>query len=214
MSKTGRVYLEIAAVVGLLFACIWLAPRLSDDRLIARRIGTACGIGAGTIGLAVAIFRGEKLRELGVSLWNFPRAAVQVAGPTLLVVTGLLIVGYFLESWHFTEKAFRLRPSRWLWPVVQQYFVQSFLNRRWQELLGRGWRSVLLTALIFSLLHFPNPALMVATFLAGTFWAWSFQREPNIWALALSHMALAFVLKYTLPLAILPNLRVGWAYWR
>jgi membrane protease YdiL (CAAX protease family) len=166
------------------------------------------------IGLAAAISRGEKLRELGLSLENFSRALVKVAGPTLLLVAVLLVVGYYLDSWRFSEKKFWLRLSPWLWPIVQQYFVQSFINRRWQELVGRGWRSVLLTALIFSLLHLPNPALMVATLLAGTFWAWLFQREPNLWALAISHFVLAFVLKLSLPLAILPNVCAGWAYYR
>lgn len=206
--------LEITAAVALLFACVWLAPRLSEDRRIAHRIGAGFGLAAGTVGLASALRRGEKLRELGLGFTKFLRAAAAVAGPTLLVVTALLVAGYCLDSWHFTEQSFRIRPPRWLWPVVQQYFVQSFLNRRWQDVVGRGWRSVLLTALCFSLLHLPNPTLMVATFLAGTFWAWSFQREPNLYALALSHVTLAFFLKSTLPLAILPNMRIGWAYFR
>jgi hypothetical protein len=55
---------------------------------------------------------------------------------------------------------------------------------------------------------------MLATFLAGASWAWLFQREPNLFALALSHFTLAFVLKYSLPLSILPNMKAGWAYYR
>ena len=209
-----RISLEITSVIGLLFACSWVAPCLSDNRDIVRIIMGAFSISAALIGLAAAIYRRETLRELGLSLANFPRAFVKVAGPTLLLVAVLLVIGYYSDSLHFTEKKFRLRLSPWLWPIVQQYFVQSFLNRRWQELVGPGWRSVLLTALVFCLLHFPNPALMVATLLAGAFWAWLFQREPNLWALAISHFVLAFVLKYSLPLALLPNIRAGWAYYR
>jgi hypothetical protein len=90
--------------------------------------------------------------------------------------------------------------------------LQGFLNRRLQEIYGKGWQSVALTAVIFAGFHLPNPMLMFATLIAGTFWAWSFQRIPNIFALAVSHLILSFVLRHSLPSWVLPSASVGWAF--
>ncbi|MCA1849827.1 MAG: CPBP family intramembrane metalloprotease, partial [Acidobacteria bacterium] len=73
-------------------------------------------------------------------------------------------------------------------------------------------RSVLLVALIFGALHLPNPWLTMATFVGGAVWAVVYQRAPNLYALALSHAIMTWVLVSTLPTQALQNLRVGFKY--
>lgn len=205
-----RPLIEIGVVLGLILATIWVAPRLSDDKPTARRIGMAMAIGAVTVALASPIFRGERPAELGLRFDNF-LAALRLVGPATLALAGLVLaIGLASDS----LRPFSIRPTRWLWPLAQQYLLQSFLNRRWQELAGKGRVSVALTAAVFAGLHAPNPALMVATFVAGLVWAWSFQRAPNLFAVSLSHIVLAVVLSRSLPDWLLPNMRVGWSYWR
>ncbi|MCA1630821.1 MAG: CPBP family intramembrane metalloprotease, partial [Acidobacteria bacterium] len=92
------------------------------------------------------------------------------------------------------------------------YVLQAFINRRAQEIFGAGWRSVLLVALLFGLLHLPNPWLSAATFLGGLVWAHSYQRAPNLFALALSHAVMTWVLVSTIPSDALHGLRVGYKY--
>ena len=99
-----------------------------------------------------------------------------------------------------------------LWGLFQQYALQGFINRRAQIIFGAGWRSVLLTALVFALLHLPNPWLAAATFLAGLIWAYAYQRAPNLFALALSHAVMTWVLISTVPVNSLEGLRVGFKY--
>ena len=98
------------------------------------------------------------------------------------------------------------------WGFVQQYVLQSFINRRAQIVWQRGVRSVLLTAVIFALLHFPNPWLMLITFIGGLVWAFVYQRAPNLFALALSHSLMTWVLVSTLPTSALNHLRIGFKY--
>jgi membrane protease YdiL (CAAX protease family) len=43
-------------------------------------------------------------------------------------------------------------------------------------------------------------------------WAWVYQRAPNLWALALSHALMTWVLISTLPADALEGLRVGYKY--
>jgi membrane protease YdiL (CAAX protease family) len=99
-----------------------------------------------------------------------------------------------------------------LWGLMQQYVLQGFINRRAQILFGRGWRSTLLVALIFALLHLPNPWLSVATFAGGLLWADVYQRAPNLPALALSHALMSMLLALSLPPTTINSLRVGIKY--
>jgi membrane protease YdiL (CAAX protease family) len=95
---------------------------------------------------------------------------------------------------------------------MQQYVLQGFINRRAQILFGRGSKSVLLVALIFALLHLPNPWLSVATFAGGLVWAYVYQRTPNLLALALSHALMSMLLALSLPPSTINSLRVGIKY--
>jgi membrane protease YdiL (CAAX protease family) len=95
---------------------------------------------------------------------------------------------------------------------MQQYVLQGFINRRAQLALGPGWPSVLVVALVFALLHLPNPWLALATFAGGLVWAHVYQRAPNLPALALSHALTSMLLAASLPPALLRSLRVGIKY--
>ena len=98
------------------------------------------------------------------------------------------------------------------WGMVQQYVLQSFINRRAQVIRGPGWFSILLVAVVFAGLHLPNPWLTVITFAGGVVWATVYQRAPNIFALAVSHSVMTWVLVSTLPASALNHLRIGFKY--
>jgi membrane protease YdiL (CAAX protease family) len=98
--------------------------------------------------------------------------------------------------------------------MAQQYVLQGFINRRAQLAFGKGWKSVLIVATIFGLLHLPNPSLAFLTFVSGAWWAIAYQRIPNLFGIALSHSILAILLALSLPPAWLNNLRVGFKYFR
>jgi len=204
---------EVVLVAGLILATIWLAP-LYPDRDVAKRIGYGLAISAFGIAIASNFAHRDSWVGIGVRVDNFLRAFGWVLIPTVVLVLVLLAIGYGFDCFHFGRKAFALRPRRILWPLIQQYLLNGFLNRRLQDVVGKGKWSVLGAAAIFALIHAPNPALMVATFLTGAIWAKIFQREPNLFAVTLSHAILAVLLKGCLPVEILPNMRVGWSFWR
>lgn len=163
--------------------------------------------------------RGETLRDLGWRTDNFIRAArllllPMLAGSILLVLVGWL---WFGGSFSFGERRagwaiFGLPVWGFAWGLLQQYVLQGYINRRAQIIFGKGAASILIVALLFALLHLPNPLLMGATFLGGLIWAAVYQRAPNLYALALSHAALTWVLISTLPAGALRGLRVGYKY--
>jgi len=177
------------------------------------------------VGLAFALMiyshrlRGETVREIGWNVSEFWPALKLLALPMLAGSTLLALVG-----WLWLGATFRIGGGRagWAvlgfpvwglaWGLLQQYVLQGFVNRRAQILFGRGWSSVALTASVFALLHLPNLWLAAATFAGGLLWAWVYQRAPNLYALALSHAAMTWVLVSTLPDSALRGLRVGYKY--
>lgn len=212
MSK--RPLVEIASVFGLILATIWVAPLLSEDQTTANRIGYALAIAAGTTALASTIFRNDQREDVGLRFDNFFAALRLVAIPTLVVALVIIAIGAGNGNLHFGKRMFPLKLSRYLWPFLQQYLMLGFLNRRLQDVLGKGRATIIITAIIFAGMHAPNPTLMIATFLGGLIWAWTFQRQPNLFATTLSHVILGAVLGHSLPAWLLPNMKVGWAFWR
>ena len=171
------------------------------------------------IGLAVALMffshrvHQETLREIGWRLDNFWQAARLLILPGLAAATVIIGLGLMMKSLRFDRRQM-LEWAVWLlvWGLIQQYVLQGFVNRRAQMVFGRGWRSVLLVALVFTLLHLPNPWLAVATFAGGLIWAYVYQRAPNILALAVSHSLASLLIACSLPASTLNNLRVGIRY--
>lgn len=162
--------------------------------------------------------RGENLKDLGFRFDNFIRAAFLLLPPMLLVTFVFLVVGHFSQA---GVDFLRWGAGRSLavkltfgvgWGLIQQYVLQGFINRRLMTIVGPGWLSVALVAAIFAGLHLPNLWLACITLAGGVIWAAIYQRTPNLFATAVSHAVMTWVLISTIPPTKLDHLRLGIKY--
>jgi membrane protease YdiL (CAAX protease family) len=206
---------EIASVVSSILIAEWIAASVAGGS----RLTVAIPI---TLAFAFMIvshrLREETLRDLGFRFDNFVRAGTLLLLPMITVAVLCLALGHWFGGrmdflgWHVGTPLVAQLALGFGWGLVQQYVLQSFINRRAQLISGKGWLSILLTAAAFSVLHMPNAWLMLATFAGGVVWAAVYQRAPNIFALAISHSLMTWVIVSTLPPSSLHHLRIGFKY--
>lgn len=206
---------EIASIVSSALIAEWIASSIAGGSKL---------IVATPITLAFAFMivshrlREETLRDLGFRFDNFVRASLLLLWPMILAGMVCFVLGRSFGRradfgrWHEGTSLPVQLALGVAWGFTQQYVLQGFINRRAQLVLGSGWASVLLVAVIFAILHLPNIWLAVATLVGGAVWAAIYQRAPNIFALALSHSLMTWVLVATLPSSSLHHLRIGFKY--
>lgn len=89
-------------------------------------------------------------------------------------------------SWHLFPMLL-LYPA---WGVIQQFLMIAIIAVNLDDLKGVKINRlviILLTAILFSIVHYPSVPLVISTFILGICYAFFFLRYRNIWVLGVFH---------------------------
>jgi len=100
-----------------------------------------------------------------------------------------------------------------LWGGAQQWVLQTVVLREAQRTSSRA-KGILIAAVLFGVIHLPNPLLAPLTGAAALIWCRLYDRHPNIIPLAFSHGLGTLALRYAFDETITGHLRIGAAYLR
>lgn len=196
---------EILLVFLLLEFVFWTPRSLGHSLLIIALVGSVLWFG----------FRGRSGRELGFAwpnragTWSILAigCAVAVAIPLLVLASGHPVPANpewpkFKNLWPYV-----------VWALGQQFLLQSYFFVRFESLLGAR-AAVLVSSVLFALLHLPNLPLTGMTLLGGLFFTEMFRTHRSLYPLGIAHALMGIAIAYSFPDSLMHHMRVGLSYWQ
>ena len=131
---------------------------------------------------------------------NFKLVIKKVLPFGILAVITFFAVGLYKEtlniSWHIIPILI-LYP---FWGTVQQFLLIALTAGNLQNMKNQKLNKeiiILLSALLFAVVHYPYLWLIAATFILAIFYGWIYLKERNIYVLGLFHGWLGGIFYYT-----------------
>ncbi len=202
--------MDLLAFLALVEGTIWIVVPATGASPVWTGIFTLAGVGTAAF---FAWRKGIGLKRAGIRLDNLPPAVGLYLGAALLYAGGVLLLCRaslrpLAAAWPNPASAAPLL----LWALFQQFCLTSYLLNRLREILGRDLAAAGAAALLFSLLHLPNPFLTLYTLGGGAIIACLFLRWPSLPAAALAHAVASLAVSGLLPPEITGGMRVGPLY--
>jgi membrane protease YdiL (CAAX protease family) len=149
---------------------------------------------------------GFSWRALLPGLW---RALAITFALSLVILAAGAIVGTLHDRRDFLGS---LAPLA-VWGGAQQWVLQTVVLRESQRATSRR-SGITIAALLFGVVHLPNPFLAPVTAAGALIWCRLYDRYPNIIPLAISHGLGTLALQYAFDETITGRLRIGASYLR
>jgi membrane protease YdiL (CAAX protease family) len=153
------------------------------------------------------------LSRWGIQKQNFRSTFLYILPFAVVCIAGFGIYGITAQTaivnWHLIPILFAYP----LWGLIQQFIVAGLIAGNLKGISNprfKKYQIILITSLLFSIVHFPDGLLMVFTFIMQWIFTTAFLRWKNIWPLGLYHGWIAtFLLFYIMGRDLWIELFVG-----
>ena len=199
---------EIASVITSVMIALWIVVPLAPGNRIVLSIPAILAL---ALVLTSQRIRGESARELGLGTSHLVEALRLIAAPSIAALLLLTLIGWSYSSLRFENVGLKLVGLP-LWALLQQFILQGYIYRRVRSITSSSNLAIVITALLFAIVHLPNPTLSFLTLVGAMVWSWVYERAPNLYPLALSHGLASLFVMSTLPGSMLRSLSVGYKY--
>jgi hypothetical protein len=196
-----RNLLEITIVFVLIVIAVWTQP--GHIQLLVSLIATACVV-------AFAMAGKWSPSELGLTqplTGAVPILLVGAVACGAIALVGILLRGVgpgytvaLSRSWQYA-----------IWALEQEFILQSIFFVRLEEVAGSR-RAVIVSAMLFALVHIPSPILMLLSVAGGILFCNLFRRWRNLYPLGVIHAALGLTIAASFPDKWMHHMRVGIGY--
>ncbi|WP_400081232.1 type II CAAX prenyl endopeptidase Rce1 family protein [Winogradskyella sp. R77965] len=154
--------------------------------------------------LIYVIYRYKKdklvLKDWGFRTDNFTSVIKLMLPFAIISILSFFIIGYFQGSLNITWHILPLLITYPIWGIVQQFLTIALVAGNLNNLKCMKLKKIsiiFITAILFSIVHYPSTWLMVGTFTLALFYGYVYLRVKNIYALGLFHGWLGALFYYT-----------------
>ncbi|GAA0388652.1 type II CAAX endopeptidase family protein [Paenibacillus motobuensis] len=196
--------LEFVFVIGVLKFAVkpvyakWLGNELYAGTLLGLTIAIVL-----TLGVYLVALRPKRLSWSEVGLRSFSvKDWGHIVLFTLLLIVGstvIMVLTSYIGNTYENSKTEAIQQNLTMFhfsiafvsaavisPIYEEIFYRGFIYRWLRTRIGLG-SAILLSSLIFTIVHIPTYNAMPANFLGGVIFAWAYERTNSIWPGAIIH---------------------------
>lgn len=132
----------------------------------------------------------ELYKYWGLSLSNAKPLFKIVASVGVVLIAVIVIYGVYIEPIHWSVHILFVLLVYPIWGLIQQFLIMSLFAGNIHDFRGKntgGMITVLLTSILFSIVHYPSFPLMFATLVMAIIYSYLFLKYRNIIPLGLFH---------------------------
>ncbi|GAB5565334.1 MAG: hypothetical protein Wins2KO_23970 [Winogradskyella sp.] len=140
------------------------------------------------------------IKDWGFRLDNFVSTLKLMMPFAIFSVITIFIVGLLQGSINFTWHFIQILISYPIWGSIQQFLTIGLLAGNLSNMKSvklKRFSIILITAIFFSIVHFPSIWLMIGTFILALYYGFIYLKSKNLYALGLLHGWLGALFYYT-----------------
>ncbi|WP_422105850.1 type II CAAX prenyl endopeptidase Rce1 family protein [Winogradskyella sp.] len=140
------------------------------------------------------------LSDWGFQLGNFKTVFKLMLPFAIIAIAVFFLVGYIQGTINLTWHIIPLLITYPIWGSIQQFLTIGLLAGNLKDLKRVKLKKsliILLTAIVFSLVHYPSLWLMLGTFILALFYGYIYLKVKNIYVMGIIHGWLGALFYYT-----------------